>query len=95
VAGSERGLQLAEAPELPPGMVMIPMGGQPSDIIIPVGVAVTMLARLLDRDDKTFTVLLGEAFTGLRLAAVRSRDQPDTGPRPGPEDRMPAPAKAG
>lgn len=84
----------AELPELP-GMVMIPMGGGPSDIVIPTAVAVAMLGKLLDRDDATFTVLLGEAFTGLRLAKVRSRDQPAPGPRPGPEDRKLAPVRAG
>jgi hypothetical protein len=83
----------APASSVPDGMVMIPLGGQPSDIIIPTGVAVAMLAALLERDDAGFTVLLGEAMVGLRLAKVRSRDQP--GPRTGPEDRKPARAPAG
>lgn len=59
-------------------MVMIPMGGEPSDIVVPVGVAVTMLGNLLDRDDVLFTVLLGEAMTSVRLAKVRHRrDRPE------------------
>lgn len=66
-----------------PVMVMIPMGGRPSDIVIPQTVAVAMLGNLLDRDDVTFTVLLGEAMTGLRLAKVRARAQaPDLDPEP-------------
>jgi hypothetical protein len=90
--GAENG---AARPELavPEGMVMIPLDGKPSDIIISTGVAVGMLANLLDRDEVTFTVLLAEGMTGLRLAKVRSRDQ--AGPRPGPEDRAQARAGGG
>lgn len=92
--GDRPELAAPAAPEVPPGMMMIPMNGGPSDIIIGHSVAAAMLGNLLDRDDMTFTVLLGEAMTGRRLARVRARDNGD--PRPGPEDRAPAaPAKAG
>lgn len=79
--------ELAAAPELPPGMLRVPVEGKPAGMIIPAEVAVYMLAKLFERDDKQFVVLLGEGFTGVRLAKTLSRDQPDSGPRPGPEDR--------
>ena len=65
--------------------LMIPLNGEPSDILLPVKVAVTMLANLLARDDKLFTVLLGEAMTGVRLAKVLARTDhtaPDLAERP-------------
>lgn len=56
--------------------VMIPLGGKPSDIYLPIPVAVKMLANLLEREDKLFTVLLGEAMTGVRLARTLHRAGP-------------------
>jgi hypothetical protein len=70
--GSENGAGPAA-----PASVMVPVDGQPSDIVLPVPVAVTMLANLLARDDVLFTALLGEAMTGVRLAKVRARVTPE------------------
>lgn len=59
-----------------PQVVMIPVGGKPSDLYLPVAVMVTMLANLFEREDKLFTVLLGEAMTGVRLARTLHRAGP-------------------
>lgn len=60
-----------------PALVMVPFGPAEDDFVT-LAVASKMLAGLLDRDDKLFTVLLGEAMTGVRLAKVLARrDSPE------------------
>lgn len=58
-----------------PAPVMVRFGPADDDFVT-VTVAGKMLAALLEREDKLFTVLLGEAYTGVRLARTLHRATP-------------------
>lgn len=55
-----------------PAPVLVKFGPAEDDFVT-AAVAGKMLAALLEREDKLFTVLLGEAITGVRLARTLHR----------------------
>lgn len=68
-----------------PELVAVAFGDAPDDFVT-LAVASKMLRGLLERDDKLFTVLLGEAMTGVRLAKVLARATPEDRPAAGSGD---------